>query len=98
MAFAGADELTSLLLEPLVKELGLSRGAGVIALVNGLGGTYPLELSVAARAMYHQLAALGITVARSLVGSYATTFDMLGFSITLLPADGDLSIGGGPAQ
>ncbi len=90
VAFTGADELTSLLLEPLVKELGLSKGAHVIAIVNGLGGTYPLELSVAARAMHHQLDSLGITIARSLVGSYVTSLNMHGFSITLLPADADL--------
>lgn len=90
VAFTGADELTSLLLEPLVKELGLSKGAHVIAIVNGLGGTYPLELSVAARAMHQQLDSLGIRVARSLVGSYVTSLDMHGFSITLLPADADL--------
>ena len=90
VACAGADELTNLLLEPLVAELELRRGAAVIAIINGLGGAYPLELSVAARAVHRQLGAAGISVARSLVGSLVTSLDMHGISVTLLPADEDL--------
>nr|WP_218889162.1 dihydroxyacetone kinase subunit DhaK [Saccharopolyspora hordei] len=88
--FADADALTELLVEPLVAELGPARGSSVIAIVNGLGGTCPLELSVAARAVHRSLAGRGIAVARSLVGSYVTSLDMHGMSVTLLPADLDL--------
>jgi dihydroxyacetone kinase-like protein len=88
--FAEADALTDLLVDPLVKELGLGRGSSVIAIVNGLGGTYPLELHIAARAMHRRLSELGISVARSLAGSYVTSLDMRGVSITFLPADNDL--------
>lgn len=88
--FANADALTALLLDPLLADLGLARGAEVIALVNGLGAAYPLELSVVARGMHAQLRQAGITVARSLVGSYVTSLDMHGFSITLVPADSDI--------
>lgn len=88
--FGMADELTALLVDPLVAELGLRRGSAVIAIVNGLGSTYPLELQIAARAMHHRLTEKGIAVARSLVGSYVTSLDMHGISITLLPADLDL--------
>lgn len=88
--FASADDLTEQLVTPLLGELGLDRGASVLAIVNGLGATYPLQLSVAARAMHRLLADRGITVARTLVGSYVTSLDMHGFSITLTPADSDL--------
>ncbi|MEZ2389697.1 dihydroxyacetone kinase subunit DhaK [bacterium RCC_150] len=88
--FAAADELTALLVDPLVAELGLGHGSAVIAIVNGLGGTYPLELHIAARAMHRRLSESGISVARSLVGNYVTSLDMHGISITLLPADADL--------
>lgn len=88
--FAEADALTALLVDPLVEELGLTRGSSVIAIVNGLGGTYPMELNIAARAMHHSLSGRGVTVARSLVGSYVTSLNMHGVSVTLLPADSDL--------
>jgi dihydroxyacetone kinase-like protein len=88
--FDTADHLTALLVDPLVAGLELGRGSSVIAIVNGLGSTYPLELQIAARAMHHRLSDHGISVARSLVGTYVTSLDMHGVSITLLPADPDL--------
>lgn len=88
--FAGADTLVAELVDPLVSELELSRGSSVIAILNGLGGTYPMELNIAARAMHRNLSDRGITVARSLVGSYVTSLDMHAMSVTLLPADSDL--------
>ncbi len=88
--FGPADELTEKLVMPLVESLGLTRGQGVIAIVNGLGGTYPLELSIVARRMHRLLDSRGIPVARSLVGSYVTSLDMHGVSITLTVASDDI--------
>ena len=88
--FAPGDELVSQLLEPVVDELGLTGGDAVIAIVNGLGGMYPLQLSLAARRLHQVLAGRSITVARSLVGSYVTSLDMNGLSVTLLRADDEL--------
>ena len=85
--FQDADGLVELLVEPLTKELGLERGEEVLAIVNGLGGTYPLELQLAARALHHHLADSGVAIERSLVGSYVTSLDMHGISITLMPLD-----------
>jgi dihydroxyacetone kinase-like protein len=88
--FATANELVDQLVEPLVAELSLTASDPVIAIVNGLGGTYPLQLFVAARRLHDALAQRGISVARSLVGSYVTSLDMHGLSITLLRADEQL--------
>ena len=85
--FRDADGLVELLVEPLRKELDLHRGEEVLAIVNGLGGTYPLELQLAARSLHHHLADAGIAIERSLVGSYVTSLDMHGISITLMPLD-----------
>ena len=72
--------------ETLVKT-PLKAGDRVIALVNTLG-TVPLSELYG---IYHRLAAgceqAGITIARSLVGSYCTSLDMQGFSITLTRVD-----------
>nr|WP_219995873.1 dihydroxyacetone kinase subunit DhaK [Schumannella soli] len=88
--FATADELVEQLVTPLADELELKRGASVIAVVNGLGGAYPLELSIIARQVHRLLSGRGVGVARSLVGSYVTSLDMHGASVTLTVADDDL--------
>ena len=88
--FATADQLTEQLVAPLIADLGLSRGKSVIAIVNGLGSTYPIELSIVARQVHRLLEAQGIAIARSLVGSYVTSLDMHGVSVTLTVADDDL--------
>ncbi|MFD5224785.1 dihydroxyacetone kinase subunit DhaK [Microbacterium sp. NPDC058342] len=85
--FAPVDELVEQIVAPLANSLELVRGDAVIAIVNGLGGAYPLELSIAARQVHRVLAARGIAVARSLVGSYVTSLDMHGLSVTLTAAD-----------
>ncbi len=76
-----------MLLAPIVSALGLERGEQVIAIVNGLGSTHLLELSLMFEETAELLAATGVAVARSLVGSYVTSLDMAGCSITLVRAD-----------
>ena len=90
LPLAPARDVASLLLDPVLADLPYGRGDSVIAFVNGMGGTPLIELYL----MYGEVAALldraGITVARSLVGSYITSLEMAGCSVTLLKADDDL--------
>jgi len=90
LPMAPAREVAELLLEPILADLDFTSGDGVLAFVNGLGGTPLLELYL----MYGEVAAIlessGVTVARSLVGSYMTSLDMAGCSVTLLKVDADL--------
>lgn len=88
--FGDADALTATLVEPLIDALELNSGRPVIAIVNGLGGAYPLELSIAARSTHRLLDSRGIAVARMLAGTYVTSLDMHGFSVTLTAVDDDL--------
>ncbi|OJF13240.1 dihydroxyacetone kinase subunit DhaK [Couchioplanes caeruleus] len=87
---APAAEIAEMLLTPILADLDFTGGSGVIAFVNGMGATPQLELYL----MYHEVAEIlgkaGITVARSLVGSYITSLDMAGCSVTLLRADDDI--------
>lgn len=87
--FAKVDELVEQIVTPLTNSLELGRGDAVIAIINGLGGAYPIELSIAARHVHRMLAGQGITVARSLVGSYVTSLDMHGLSVTLTAVNGE---------
>lgn len=84
--YGPARELIGQLAAPVADALELSRGDTVIAIVNGLGSTHPLELSLAHGELTAFLAARGITIVRNLVGSYVTALDMRGCSITLLRA------------
>jgi dihydroxyacetone kinase-like protein len=88
--FAPARELAELLVGPIAGAVGLGAGDGVIMIVNGLGSTHPLELSVMFMEASRLLEALGVSVVRSLVGSYVTSLDMAGCSITLSRADDEL--------
>jgi dihydroxyacetone kinase-like protein len=87
---APAREIAGMLVEPVLADLDLTGGDGVIAFVNGMGGTPLLELYL----MYGEVAAVlekaGIGIARNLVGSYMTSLEMAGCSVTLLKADDEL--------
>jgi dihydroxyacetone kinase-like protein len=87
---APAAELAALLIDPVAAALRLEASDRVILIVNGLGSTHPLELSVMFGAAADQLAERGVEVARSLVGSYVTALDMGGCSITAVRADDEL--------
>ncbi|MEJ7690072.1 MAG: dihydroxyacetone kinase subunit DhaK [Nocardioidaceae bacterium] len=87
---APAKEVAALLVDPVLQDLPYGQGDSVIAFVNGMGGTPLIELYI----MFHEVSQLlekaGITVARSLVGSYITSLEMAGCSVTLLKADDEL--------
>lgn len=89
-AFAPARELADMLVQPIATALALESAEQVIAIVNGLGSTHPLELSLMFEEAAERLGDAGVTVARSLVGSYVTSLDMAGCSITLVRVDADL--------
>ena len=80
-----------MLLDPIVSDLGLSSGDNVLAFVNGMGGSPLIELYIAFNSVYDYLAERGISVGRSLVGSYITSLEMAGFSVTLLKLDPELT-------
>ena len=87
---APAKQVAEMLVEPILGDLDFTGGDGVIAFVNGMGGTPLVELYL----MYGEVAAIlekaGVTVVRSLVGPYITSLDMAGCSVTLLKVDDDV--------
>jgi dihydroxyacetone kinase-like protein len=78
-AYRIADEISS----AIVGDLGSAHGNDALLFVNGFGGTPLMELYL----MYNDARSLferkGIRIVRSLVGSYVTSLDMAGCSITL---------------
>jgi dihydroxyacetone kinase-like protein len=87
---APAREVAAMLVEPILGDLDFTAGEGVLAFVNGLGGTPLIELYV----MYAEVAAIleksGVRIARSLVGPYMTSLEMAGCSVTLLKVDDEM--------
>jgi phosphoenolpyruvate---glycerone phosphotransferase subunit DhaK len=90
LPLAPAKEIAEMLLEPILADLPFSSGDQVIAFVNGLGGTPLIELYVMYNEVDKILSKHGVSVARSLVGSYITSLEMAGSSVTLLKADDEL--------
>jgi dihydroxyacetone kinase-like protein len=90
LPLAPAREVASLLVEPVLSDLPFEKGDPVIAFVNGLGGTPLIELYLMFNEVQKILDQHGVPVARSLVGSYITSLDMAGVSVTLLRVDDEL--------
>jgi dihydroxyacetone kinase-like protein len=88
---ASAAEIAQLLLQPILEDGPIKSGDTVLAFVNGMGGTPLIELYV----MYNEVARLlkdhQIAIGRRLVGSYITSLEMAGCSITLLKLDDELT-------
>ncbi len=79
-----ADRIAEMLMEPILADLPFKAGERVLLFVNGMGGTPLIELYVLYRRAHEIAVQHGLTVARTLVGSYITSLEMAGTSITLL--------------
>jgi dihydroxyacetone kinase-like protein len=90
MKIATADEVTEMLATPILDDLPFQSGDRVLAFVNGMGGTPLIELYVVFNKLAQICADRGITIERSLVGSYITSLEMAGCSITILKLDDEL--------
>jgi dihydroxyacetone kinase-like protein len=85
-----ADELVQVLYRAILKDMPLVRGDEVCALINGLGSTTILEMSIAYRKLAGLLEADGIKIYDADINSYCTCMEMGGFSISLLKLDDEL--------
>lgn len=83
-AAASAHESARRLLDACAADLGLSEGDRVALLVNNLGGTSAMEMSVTTDAALEHLDSLGIIVERLWTGAFLTAMEMQGCSLSLL--------------
>ena len=84
------DALVDILVDRIVTVCGLSPGARVALLVNGLGATPPMELAIVARRALSALRERRLTVERAWAGDFLTALDMAGCSISVMTVDDDL--------
>ncbi len=87
---ASADAIADEMMGAILSDLSLASATPCLLLVNGFGGTPAMELYLMANAANRVLAAHGLVMARGLVGSYVTSLDMAGCSLTVTALDDGL--------
>jgi dihydroxyacetone kinase-like protein len=78
------DEIVEFMLDRILSDLPFKAGEEVCVLVNDLGATTMMELLIANRQVARILEQRGIHIYDTLLGSYCTSQEMAGFSITLM--------------
>jgi phosphoenolpyruvate---glycerone phosphotransferase subunit DhaK len=91
VALRSANEIAEEMVAAIAGDLKVAGQA--LLFVNGFGGTPAMELYLMYNAAAAQLAKHGITPVRSLVGSYVTSLDMAGCSITVTMLDDAIAKG-----
>ena len=91
MKLKSADEITAMLMDPIINDLPYKAGDEVLLFVNGMGGTPLVELYIVYRKAFEIANKAGLKVVRNLIGPYITSLEMAGCSITLLKLDDDLT-------
>jgi len=85
-----ADEITEFLFKNITAELPLTADDEICVLINGLGSTTVLEMSIIFNKLYKLISETGATIHDSDINSYCTCQEMGGFSVTFLVLDEQL--------
>ncbi len=85
-----ADALVEELLQPVLSALEIRSGERVAALINNLGTTTVMEQAIIARRTLLSLRSQGAILERLYAGTFMSSLDMAGVSISLLRVDDDL--------
>jgi dihydroxyacetone kinase-like protein len=85
-----ADAIAAEMIDAILTHLEPPRGAKVLLLVNGLGGTPIAELYLLLNSARRRLNERAVNVQRSLVGNFTTSLEMAGASLTLCVLDDEI--------
>jgi dihydroxyacetone kinase-like protein len=91
MKLRPVHDIVEMMAAAVVDDLPYQRGDDVLAFVNGMGGTPLIELYIVFNELNRYLEGRGVKISRNLIGSYITSLDMAGFSITLVRLDDELT-------
>ena len=83
LKLSSADAIADEMVGAIVKDLAPSPGAEALLLVNGFGGMPAIELYLMVNSALRVLKGKGVSVSRYLTGSYVTSLEMAGCSITV---------------
>ncbi|MFG3592269.1 dihydroxyacetone kinase subunit DhaK [Bradyrhizobium sp. RDI18] len=87
VSLAPADAIADELVGAILKDLAPKPGSEVLLLVNGFGATPLIELYLMVNSAKRILDGAGLKVTRFLTGSYVTSLDMAGASVTVSVLD-----------
>jgi dihydroxyacetone kinase-like protein len=87
---ASADAIADEMINTILGELNLASGQPCLLLVNGFGGTPLSELYIMAGAAKKAMHRRGAVIARGLAGSYVTSLEMVGCSLTVTALDDEM--------
>ncbi len=82
-----ADAIADQMVEAIASDFDQPLSGDVLLFINGFGGSPAIELYLMYNAARRILEQRGVTIARSLVGSYVTSLEMAGCSITVTQLD-----------
>lgn len=85
-----ADEVTDEIMDHIFKYMEPNQGDKVAVLINSMGGTPLMELYVINNRVHQRLKDKGVDIHATWVGSYCTSLEMAGASITVHRMDGEL--------
>ena len=85
-----ADGLADRIYDTVTEDMPLASGSEVCVLVNGLGSTSLLELSIICRRILKRLSDDGISVLDADINSFCTCQEMGGFSVTIMMLDDEI--------
>jgi triose/dihydroxyacetone kinase / FAD-AMP lyase (cyclizing) len=89
MELQSANQVTETLLTEILKHVSNRDDHRVAVMVNNLGATTEMELAIVARHAASFLAGKGLTVERILAGTFLSSLDMAGISISVLGLNED---------
>lgn len=84
-----ADEIADQLIEAILSARQWAPGERVAVLVNNLGATTPMEMAIFARRVLHVLASRNLVVERVYCGTFMSSLDAAGVSLSFLRLDNE---------
>ena len=90
-ALGPASEVVDVMVEAVISDLKPKKGGNLLVFLNGMGGTPLLELYLLYGEVDAKLRKAGLNPTRNLVGSYITSLEMAGASLTVLELDDELT-------
>jgi triose/dihydroxyacetone kinase / FAD-AMP lyase (cyclizing) len=87
MPLLPADPLTDALIENILAARPFRSSDRLVVLINNLGATTAMELAILARRAFANLESRGFQIERMYSGTFLSSLDMAGISLSILPVD-----------
>ncbi|MFI3303056.1 MAG: dihydroxyacetone kinase subunit DhaK, partial [Rikenellaceae bacterium] len=84
-----ADDTTEKMVNQLLKKVQLTSGDKAMVIINGIGATTHMELSIVFRKAYDMLTAMGVEVVSGRIAEILTVQEQAGFQMIMAKLDDD---------